>query len=1284
MAEPKNNLARNRSNTNYQMSNQLGKIPPQVMELEESVLGALMIESNALNQVIDVLRPETFYKTAHQEIYRAIFELFSESEPIDMLTVTQQLRKKGKLEMVGGPSQIMRLTANVNSAANIEYHSRIITEQAIKRELIAIASEIQKEAFEDSTDVFELLDSAEQKLFQISETNIRKNFSMMNTLVQQAIKEIESRKDLKDGLTGIPTGLTALDRITAGWQKSDLVILAARPGMGKCLGKGTKVLMYDGSLKKVEDIQVGDQLMGDDSTPRLVLSLARGIEKMYWIRQNKGIDYRVNESHILSLKRSRNEGKYQHGEVIDIPLKEYLEKSDKFKSNYKGFKVTVDFSEQYTSIDPYFLGLWLGDGITSDVRIATQDTEVINYLEEYAQEQSLSLKVYQATGISPMYAITKNKENSSGSALQSELRKLNLLGNKHIPQNYLANSENKRLALLAGLLDSDGYYAPDSNGYEITLKDQALAQQVKFLADTLGFRTSFHSKMAAIKTIGYECEVFRVRIYGDIDKIPARIERKKARGWKSPQSWQHTGIEVVYDKIDEYYGFVIDGNHRFLLEDMTVTHNTAFSLSVVRNAAVDFGHPVAFFSLEMSELQLVNRLISAEAELKSDKIKRGNLAEHEWAQLYHKTLKIKEAPIFIDDTPGLSVLELRAKCRRLKAQHDIQLIIVDYLQLMTANVGKGGQGNREQEIALISRSLKNIAKELNIPVIALSQLSRAVETRGGDKRPQLSDLRESGCITGDSLILNNETGELIPIKELAERPTAEPFTCAAIDAQLKVKPHQLVKAFYSGKKPVFELLTRSGRRIKASANHPFLKLNGWTRLDALALGDRIAVPRQISITNPSNPMSEDELILLAHLIGDGCILPKQPYHYTSADQENIEIVKQTSKRLFSIESTVTQQKNWWHVYLRSPYHLTHGVKHPITNWYSKLRLERVRSYHKILPKALFQSDNERVALFLSHLWATDGNISWSMLEGRKDSAAIYYASSSHQLCAQVQHLLLRLGILSSIKTQVSSKGYRDMYHLKVEGADNQIQFLEKIGCFGERGKIIPVLLEALKKISGNPNYDVIPKEAWQAIIRPLKDEQGIGWREFSAKLGTSYSGSNLYKHGISRTRMQHIAQVLPFTVLNQLAESEVLWDEIIEIKALGEEDVYDATVAEVHNFVANDIILHNSIEQDADIVLFLYRPEYYGITQDMEGNPTKDVGEVIIAKHRNGSLDDVKLKFIGEFTKFTNLENDGFNFGGDAPKGMITLSSKINERPSSNTTPPPNTNPLPPTDEPPF
>jgi replicative DNA helicase len=390
---------------------QLGKIPPQAVEIEEAVLGALMLERDALSNVIEILKPESFYKEAHQEIYSAILELFKSSEPVDILTVTNYLRKKSKLEAAGGPYYITNLTSRVNSSANTEYHARIITEMAIKRELIRISSEIQQDAYDDSTDVFNLLDKTEQSLFDISETSIRKNYDSMRSLMGEAIKELEKKKNLKTGLTGIPSGFQELDRITSGWQRSDLIIIAARPGMGK----------------------------------------------------------------------------------------------------------------------------------------------------------------------------------------------------------------------------------------------------------------------------------------------------------------------------------------------------TAFVLSAMRNAAVDFGKPVAIFSLEMSSIQLVNRLISAEAELESDKIKKGLLEEYEWEQLVYKTSKLTEAPVFIDDTPALTILELRAKSRRLVSQHKVELIIVDYLQLMAGESNRfGGSGNREQEIASISRALKNLAKELNIPVVAISQLSRAVETRGGDKRPQLSDLRESGSIEQDA------------------------------------------------------------------------------------------------------------------------------------------------------------------------------------------------------------------------------------------------------------------------------------------------------------------------------------------------------------------------------------------------------------------------------------------------------------------------------------------------------------------------------------------------------
>ena len=728
-----------------------GKLPPQAPELEMAVLGALMLEKDALTAVIDLLKPESFYKDSHQRIYRAVIRLFDKSEPIDQLTVVHELREMGELEAAGGPFYVANLTLKVNSAANVEYHARIITETAIKRELIRISSDIQRDAYEDTTDVFKLLDDTESALFEVSESNIRKNFDDMRSLMGKAIKELEEKKNQSDGLTGVPTGFTALDRVTSGWQPSDLVIIAARPGMGKCLGKGTKVLMFDGDLRNVEDVLPGDLLMGDDSTPRRVLNIARGREAMYWVRQNKGNDYRVNESHILSLKRCRTAGPHHHGDVLNITVRDYLAKDPKFRFNYEGYKVPVEFEAQELPVDPYFLGVWLGNGASNDCRITGQDPEIIDYLHEYTAALNMQVTVGMIENRCNSCDITRTRQGGSIAeySLQDELRQLGVLGNKHIPRAYVINSTENRLHLLAGLIDSDGHLDPVSNGYEITQKNHRLARQIKFLGDSLGFRTSLVKEHATISSTDYESEVWRVRLYGDINRVPVRVARKKAQPWASPVDWRQTSISVEFDKVDDYYGFAIDGNRLFLLQDMTVTHNTAFVVSAMRNAAVDFKKAVAIFSLEMSSLQLVNRLISAEAELDSDKIKKGSLADHEWQQLNHKITALSAAPIYIDDTPGLSIRELRTKCRRLRSQKDVQMIIVDYLQLMSGNTdGRGG--NREQEIASISRALKGIAKELNIPVLALSQLSRSVETRGGDKKPQLSDLRESGSIEQDA------------------------------------------------------------------------------------------------------------------------------------------------------------------------------------------------------------------------------------------------------------------------------------------------------------------------------------------------------------------------------------------------------------------------------------------------------------------------------------------------------------------------------------------------------
>jgi replicative DNA helicase len=416
-----------------------------------------------------------------------------------------------------------------------------------------------------------------------------------------------------------------------------------------------------------------------------------------------------------------------------------------------------------------------------------------------------------------------------------------------------------------------------------------------------------------------------------------------------------------------------------------------------------------------------------------------------------------------------------------------------------------------------------------------------------------------------------------------------------------------------------------------------MHLGGWTRLDKLKIGDAIAVPLHFSPQKLKNPLKNEELILLAHLLGDGCILPTQPYHYTNADMENIKTVRRSAKNLFNIEGKIIKQKNLWYLYLKSPYHLSRNKYHPITNWFKKLKIERVHSWEKKIPEAVFQCDHKRISLFLKHLWATDGNLSWKYLPGRKPAGNIYYCSSSETLIHQVQHLLLRLNISSSIR-EITSKKYRPMFTVYVEGAVNQLKFLTKVGIADKRRQIIPEMIKSLKEINPNPNVGFIPKSVWKTIIEPAKVAAGISWREFSQKIDTAYCGHTLFESGISRERMTRVAKVLKMPVLYNLATADVFWDEIVSIKKLRTEEVYDATVKGVHNFVANDIIVHNSLEQDADVVLFIYRKS---MDRGIKNCPPeeKNIAEIHISKHRHGPAGVVvPLYFDGDTASYRNLE----------------------------------------------
>ncbi|MDA0748251.1 MAG: replicative DNA helicase [bacterium] len=865
------------------------RVQPQAVEVEKAVLGAMLIDNGAISSVVEVLGDESaFYQTAHRKIYAAVLSLYERSEPADLVTLTEELNRRGQLESVGGAAYIAGLAGEMATGANAEYHAKIVQERALRRRLIDAATQTIAESYEDTEDVKEVIDRAEQRVFRIAEGEMGKGIVSVESVLADTFAAIERAHQNPGSLTGVTTGYTDLDEITAGLQPSDMVILAARPSMGK----------------------------------------------------------------------------------------------------------------------------------------------------------------------------------------------------------------------------------------------------------------------------------------------------------------------------------------------------TALTLCMARNAAVKSKTAVLYFSLEMSVQQLVIRLLCAEARVSSHRLRTGRLSDEEWQRLSAWTGKLAEAAIYIDDTPGISILELRAKARRAKSEFDIGLIVIDYLQLMTAS---DRTDNREQEIARISRSVKALAKELDIAIIACAQLSRAVESRT-DKRPMLSDLRESGCLRESTRILRRDTGAWVSLGELY-RSGAREIPIWTLDDRWRLVPGHITHVFSSGEKMVYRLSLRSGRQIDASANHPFRVLDGWRRLDALRPGDRIGVSRSY-LGDPEHPekMSDDRIILLGHLIGDGCYVARQPLHYTNADEACVALVEQSARAEFDVVPRRVRQETWQHLYLSAGYRLTHGRRNPVAAWLDELGIYGQRSGEKTVPEVIFRLPQRQVALFLKHLWTTDGCV---FLDPDRGRCTIYYASKSRELVEQVRHLLLRFGINGRIKS--SRKAHCDPgYQVYIYGRDEQIRFLKRIGVYGVKQDEADAAIRFLEAQTTNPNCDVVPKEVWERV-RKAKDRLGVSWRAFAEALGMSYCGSTLFKHGVGRDRLARIAKIVSDETLSALAGSDVYWDEVVSVTEIGREEVFDATVPETHNFVAEDIFVHNSIEQDADVVMFLYRPEVYGIP-DEEGNPQDGVAEIIIGKQRNGPTGSVFLTWVGDYGRFEEPE----------------------------------------------
>ncbi len=668
---------------------------------------------------------------------------------------------------------------------------------------------------------------------------------------------------------------------------------------------------------------------------------------------------------------------------------------------------------------------------------------------------------------------------------------------------------------------------------------------------------------------------------------------------------------------------VDDPSHLYLAgRGMIPTHNSTLGLDFLRSCSIKNRLASVIFSLEMSKSEIVMRLLSAEAKIKLADMRSGRMSDEDWTRLARRMSEISEAPLYIDDSPNLTMMEIRAKARRLRQRADLRLIVVDYLQLMTS--GKKVE-SRQIEVSEFSRHLKLLAKELEVPVIAISQLNRGPEQRT-DKKPMLADLRESGCLTASTRILRADTGAEVTFGELlasGERPLVW-----SLDEQLRMVARPMTNVFPSGRKEVFRLRLASGREVEATGNHPFMTLDGWAPLDQLNVGDRLAVPRSVPEPVDTRCMADSEVVLLAHMIGDGSCVKNQPIRYASIDEANLAAVT-ISAAHFGVTAVREDYPAARVTTLRlpAPYRVARGRRNPIAAWLDRLGLFGLRSHEKFVPKDVFALPNDHVALFLRHLWATDGSVRWDAKVGQ---ARIYYASTSRRLVDDVAALLSRVGVFARIK-RVKKAGYRDSWHLYIYGAENQTRFLRHVGVNGARATAAQEVLTHLDGILRNTNLDTVPREVWKQVKISLVGRQ-MTHRQFAAAMGTQFCGSTMWRHAPSRARLHRAAALLEDLEIHALATSDVFWDQIVEITSLGEMDVYDGTVDGTHNFVANGISVHNSLEQDADVVVLLHRPDAFE-----RDDPRGGEADLILAKHRNGPTKTVTVAHQLHLSRFTNM-----------------------------------------------
>ena len=651
---------------------------------------------------------------------------------------------------------------------------------------------------------------------------------------------------------------------------------------------------------------------------------------------------------------------------------------------------------------------------------------------------------------------------------------------------------------------------------------------------------------------------------------------------------------------------------------------TTLAVNIAENAALGSNKSAAIFSMEMSAESLTLRMISSLGRINQGHLRSGRLHEDDWPRIDSAMTQLGGANIHVDETPALTPTEVRARARRLKRERGLDLIVVDYLQLMQVS---GTKENRATEISEISRSLKALAKELKVPVIALSQLNRGVEQRV-EKKPVMSDLRE--CVTGDTLVCLAD-GRRVPIKDLVGQ-TPELLSMTP-DGRITRAKSEIV--WRVGTRQVYELTLASGRKLRATGKHRLYSSYGWQEVSDLSAGERLALTRRLPEPESVEKWPEDRVALLAHLIGDGSYLKRQPMRYTTGSEACSELVRRAAENEFGMKVTRYEGRGNWHQLLLSG-NGNRWKPAGVNLWLRELGVFGQRSAEKRIPEAVFRLGNDQIKVFLRHLWATDGTISVRKA-GQRGSHGVHFSTCSRGLAEDVAALLLRLGIVARI--QAVASGYKNpVYMVWVRGVEPQTAFLDAVGAFGPRVPQAELLAMTLIGKKANPNVDTLPEEMMHRVCF-LMQQQGISRSEMART--RHYQSINL-DHAPSRRLISEYAKLLKDEYLREAGDSDIFWDRIVKIESVGKEDVFDLTVPDTACWLADGIVSHNSgaIEQDADLILLIYREEVY------DPNTTrKGIADIIIAKQRNGPTGDVQLTFLGQYTKFENYAPESYAEG---------------------------------------